>query len=178
MESLRQRPDVPSIPSVCNQSNATERVIGPERIGLMNRNPRLVTFSGSENPQKGEHIFVQWLHHYEVSEPSYPKNLMQEAIVGSLHGNAYESIRGLGPMALVFKIVETLEKKYQSRTNPDLTMQEFYKINQDPKESVMDFGTRIYSTLIKIRTNHPNLLSELELEKRLWDHFFYGLNYL
>ena len=98
LESLiQQRPDVPSIPSVCNQSNATERMIGPERMGLMNRHPRLVTFSGSENPQKGEHAFTQWLHRYDVSEPSYHENLMREAIVGSLCGNAYESIRGLGP---------------------------------------------------------------------------------
>ena len=54
LESLiQQRPDVPSIPSVCNQSNATERMIGPERMGSMNRHPRLVTFGGSENPHKG-----------------------------------------------------------------------------------------------------------------------------
>ena len=70
LESLiQQRPDVPSIPSVCNQSNAMERMIGPERMGLMNRHPRLVTFSGSENPQKGEHTFAQWLHHYECLSP-------------------------------------------------------------------------------------------------------------
>ena len=71
--------------------------------------------------------------------------------------------------------METLKKKYQSRTNPDLVMQEFYKINQGPKEIVMDFGTRLYSTLTKIRTNHPNLMSELESEKRPSDRFFYGL---
>ena len=112
--------------------------------------------------QKGEHTFTKWLHHYEVSEPSYPENLMKEAIVGSLCGNACESIRRLGPRVPVFKIVETLKKKYQSRTNPDLVMQEFYKINQSPKETMMDFGTRLHSTLTKIRTNHPNLVSELE----------------
>ena len=39
----------------------------------------------------------------------------------------------------------------------------------------MDFGTRLYSTLTKIRTNHPNLMSEEESEKRLQDHFFCGL---
>ena len=39
----------------------------------------------------------------------------------------------------------------------------------------MDFRTRLYSALTKIRTNHPNLMSELESEKRLWDLFFYGL---
>ena len=81
----------------------------------------------------------------------------------------------MGPRAPVFKIIETLKKKYQSRTNPDLTMQEFYKINQGPKETVMDFGTRLYSTLTKIRINHPNLMSELESKKRLGDRFFCGL---
>ena len=51
LESLiQQRPNVKSIPSVCNQSNAMERMIGPERMGLMNRHPKLVTFSGFENP--------------------------------------------------------------------------------------------------------------------------------
>ena len=39
----------------------------------------------------------------------------------------------------------------------------------------MDFGTRLYSTLTKIRNNPPNLMSELESEKRLQEHFFYGL---
>ena len=107
---IQQKSDVPSILSVCNQPDATERLVGPERVNLMNRYPRLITFSGSENPQKGEHTFVQWLHHFKVSEPSYPENLMREAIVESLHGNAYESIRGLGPMAPVCKIVETLKK--------------------------------------------------------------------
>ena len=77
----------------------------------MNRHPRLVTFSGSENPQKGEHNFIQWLHHYEVSEPSYPENLIREANMESFCGNAFESIRGLGPRAPVFKIIETPKKK-------------------------------------------------------------------
>ena len=136
LESLiQQRPDAPSIPSVCNQSNAMERVIAPKRMGLMNRHPQLVTFIGSENPQKGEYTYAQWLHHFEVSKPSYPENLIMEAIVGSLCGNAYEGIRELGPRAPVFKIVETHKKKYQSRTNPDLMMQEFYKINQGPRET-------------------------------------------
>ena len=54
-------------------------------------------------------------------------------------------------------------------------MQEFYKINQGQKETVMDFGTRLYSTLTKIRTDHPNLMTEMESEKRLQDHFFNGL---
>ena len=65
----------------------------------MNRHPRLVNFFGSETPQKGEHTFAQWLHHYEVSEPSYPENLMGEAIVGSLRGYAHEKIRELGHRA-------------------------------------------------------------------------------
>ena len=93
---IQQKSDVPNIPGVCNQADATERLVGPERVSLMNRHPRLVTFSGSENPQKGEHTFVQWLHHFEVSEPSYLENLVREAIVGVLHGNAYESIKGIG----------------------------------------------------------------------------------
>ena len=47
LESLiQQKPDVPSIPSICNQSNAMERMIGPERMGLMNRHPQLVTLVG------------------------------------------------------------------------------------------------------------------------------------
>ena len=170
---IQQRPE--SIPNIHNLSFATDRVLGPERTGYMNRCSRLVNFSGSETPQKGEHSFAQWLHYYEISEPFYPENLMREAVVGSLRGNAYESIRGLGPRASVHKIVENLKKKYESKTNPDLAMQEFYRINQSPKETVMNFGTRLYSILTKIRTSHPNLMSELESEKRLHDRFFYGL---
>ena len=89
-------------------------MIGPERMGLMNRHPKLVTFSGSENPQKGEHTFAQWLHHYEVSEPSYPEKLMRGVIMGSLHGNAFKNIRGLGPRAPVFKIDKLLSKNIKA----------------------------------------------------------------
>ena len=170
---IQQRPE--SITNIHNQSFATDRVLGPERTGYMNRCSRLVNFRGSETPQKGEHTFAQWLHYYEVSKPSYPENLMREAIMGSLRGNAYESIRELGSRASVHKVVENLKKKYESETNPDLAMQEFYRINQGPKKTVMNFGTRLYSTLTKIRTNHPNLISELESEKRFHDRFFYGL---
>ena len=123
---IQQKSYVPSIPSVCNQTDATDRLVGPERVSLMNRHPRLA-FSGSENPQKGEHTFVQWLHHFEVSEPSYPGNLMRETIVGSLHGNAYECIRGLGPRAPVHKIVETLKKSIRAGPIQTLLCKSFIK---------------------------------------------------
>ena len=51
---------------------------------------------------------------------------MREAIVWSLRGNAYESII-VGSKASVHTIVETLKKIYESKTNPDLAMQEFYR---------------------------------------------------
>ena len=83
LESLiQQRPE--SIPNIHNQSFTTDKFLGPERTGIMTRHPRLVNFSGFETPQTREHTFAQWLYHYEVSEPSYPENLMREAIVGSL----------------------------------------------------------------------------------------------
>ena len=49
---IQQKLDVPSIPSVSNQTDETERMVCPESVSLINRHPRLVTFSGSENPQR------------------------------------------------------------------------------------------------------------------------------
>ena len=65
---IKQRPE--SVLNIHNQSFATDKILGPERKGYMNKLPRLVNFSGSETPQNEEHTFAQWLHHSEVSEPS------------------------------------------------------------------------------------------------------------
>ena len=104
LESLiQQRPDVSSIPSVC-KFNATERMIGPERMGLMNRHPWKPTKGRTHFHTVASPLWVVWtLISWEPDEGGH---------CGSLCGHAHENTRGLGPTVLVFEVVETLKKKY------------------------------------------------------------------
>ena len=66
--------------------------------------------------------------------PSYPKGLLKEAIFGSLKGNAADIARGLGPETTTDKALELFDGVFGRKTNPDVLIQIFYKITQDPKE--------------------------------------------
>ena len=72
--------------------------------------------------------------------PSYPEGLLKEAIFGSLKGNVADIARGLGPETTVDKVLELLDGVFGLKTNPGVLMQNFCKINQDPKEKVSNFG--------------------------------------
>ena len=63
-------------------------------------------------------------------QPSYPEGLLKEAIFGSLKGNAADIAWGLGPETIVDKVLELLEGVFGRKTNPDILMQDFYKITQ------------------------------------------------
>ena len=54
-------------------------------------------------------------------------------------------------------------------------MQDFYKMTQDPKEKVSNFGIRLKVALDRIMVFHPESLTQLEATKKLKGLFYYGV---
>ena len=54
-------------------------------------------------------------------------------------------------------------------------MQDFYKITQDTKEKVSNFGIRLKVVLDRILVFHPESLTPEEAAKKLKDRFYYGV---
>ena len=177
-----------SLPCVSNQSFATSKVIpspvalsdkdipNSVKVGeghLVHRTPRLSPFSGQDPPGKNEKTYEQWLFDVKTIRPSYLEGLLKEAIFGSLKGSAMDIARGLGPETTVDKVLEFLDGIFGRKTNPEVLMQDFYKITQDTKEKVSNFGIRLKVALDRILVFHPESLSSEEAAKKLKDRFYY-----
>ena len=172
-----------SLPDVSNQSFATDKVLPSPEIApkvndkillgggghLVHRTPCLSFFSGEDPPGKNEKSYEQWVFDVKTIRPSYPKGLLKEAIFGSLKGNAADIVRGLGPETTVDKVLELLDGVSGRKTNLDILMQDFYKITQDPKEKVSNFGIRLKVALDRIMVFHPESLTQSEAAKKLKD---------
>ena len=100
---------------------------------------------------------------------------MKEAIFWSLMGNAADTARGQGPEMTIDKVLELLDGISGRKTNPDLLIQDFYKITQDSKEKVSNFGIRLKVALDRIMAFHPKSLTQSEAAKKLKDQFYYGV---
>ena len=60
------------------------------------------------------------------------RDCWKKQVYGSLKGNAADIARGLGPGTTVDKVLELLDGVFGKKTNPDVLIQDFYKITQDP----------------------------------------------
>ena len=179
-----------SLPCVSDQSFATSKVIPSpvavtdkdtqntvkvEREHLVHRTSRLSFFSGEEPLSKNEKTYEQWLFDVKTIRSSYPEGLLREAIFGSLKESAADIARGLDPETTVDKILEFLDGVFRRKTNPDVLMQDFYKITQDAKEKVSNFGIRLKVALDRILVFHPESLTPAKAAKKLKDRFYYGV---
>ena len=175
-----------SLPCVSNQSFATDKVISSPTNALdkenslkvreehlVHRTPRLPFFSGEDPPGKNEKTYEQWIFDVKTIRPSYPEGLLKEAIFGSLKGSAVDIARGLGPETIVDKVLELLDGVFGRKTNADVLLQDFYKITQDTKEKVSNFGIRLKVALDRILVFHPESLTSEEAAKKLKDRFYY-----
>ena len=126
-------------------------------------------------PGKSEKTYEQWLFDVKTIRSSYPEGLLKEAIFGSLKGSATDIARGLGPETTMDKVLELLDGVFVRKTNPDVLMQDFYKITQDAEEKVSNFGIRLKVALDRILAFHPESLTSEETAKKLKDRFYYGV---
>ena len=115
----------------------------------------------------------------DKSGKNYQTKLSRRAIekagFGSLKGNAADIARGLGPEITVDKVLELLDGVFGRKTNPDVLTWDFYKITQDSKEKVSNFGIRLKVALERIMAFHPESLIPSEAAKNLKDQFYYGV---
>ena len=107
--------------------------------------------------------------------PSHPEGLLKEAIFGSLKGNAADIARVLGPETNVDKVLEFLDGVFGRKTNPDVLMHDSYKIIQDPKEKVSNFGIGLKVALDRVMVFHLETLTQFEAARKLKDQFYYGV---
>ena len=80
-------------------------------------------------------------------------------------------MRGLGPETTMDKVLELLDGVFRQKTNPDVLMQDFYKITRDTKEKVSNFGIRLKVKLDRILVFHPESPTSEEAAKKLKDRF-------
>ena len=64
-------------------------------------------------------------------------------------------------------MLELLDSIFGRKTNPDVLMQDFYRIVQEPKEEVSNFGIRLKVALDRIMVFHPESLTKDEAAKNL-----------
>ena len=194
MSSIMNQVDELSVRTVCQgyqtRSFATDEVIGnhggvpmvdsQNSLGggvahLVHHTPRISFFRGEDPPNKTEKTYEQWIFDVKTIRPSYPEGLLKEAIFGSLKGNAADIARGLGPETTVDQVLELLNSIFGRKTNPDVLMQDFYRIVQEPTEKVSNFGIRFKVALDRIMGFHPESLTKDEAAKKLKDGFYYGV---
>ena len=72
-------------------------------------------------------------------------------------------------------MLELLDGVFGRKTNPDVLMEDFYKITQDFKEKVSNFGIRSKVALDRIMVSHPESLTQEDTSKKLKDCFYYGV---
>ena len=72
-------------------------------------------------------------------------------------------------------MLDLLDSIFGRKTNPDVVMQDIYRIVQGPKEKVSHFGFRLKVALDRIMAFHPEPLTKDEAAKRLKDRFYYGV---
>ena len=71
--------------------------------------------------------------------------------------------------------MELLDGIFGRKTNPDVLMQDFYKITQDSKEKVSNFGIELKVALNRIMAFHSESLTQSEAAKKLKDQFYYNV---
>ena len=72
-------------------------------------------------------------------------------------------------------MLELLDSNFGRKTNPDVLMQDFYRIVQEPKEKASNIGIRLKVVLDRIMVFHPESLTKDEAVKKLKDRFHHGV---
>ena len=136
---------------------------------------RFPLFSGGEPPQKGEVRFDHWK--FEISEAlrvHHPERV-REGLVKSLRGNAADIVRHLGVGSTLEQILERLTLAFETISDKDVLLQEYYKLSQESGESVQQYSIRLEAALEKIRIRYPESHSLREADTSLKDRLFHGM---
>jgi len=146
---------------------------GPQHMGR--ESLRFPLFSGTDPPQKGEVRFEHW--QFEVNEAlrvHHPERV-REGLVKSLRGNAADIVRHLGVGSSLEQIMERLVLAFETISEEDILLQEYYRLNQESVESVQEYSVRLEAALEKIRIRYPRSHPLKDASVSLKERLFHGL---
>lgn len=137
--------------------------------------PKLPIFSGSLEPNKSEVSYDVWSFEVKCLQNSHaiPEALLLQTIRNSLRGEARSMLVSLGESTTVDKVLAKLEGFYGLVSSSETLMQGFYNDCQKDTESIVQYGSRLESTLCKaIKQGH---ISDAAKESILCSKFWTGL---
>ena len=135
--------------------------------------PKIPPFSGED--KSGEVKFDVWRYEVKciIREANYPEPVILQAIRNSLRGKARSLLITLPPHASPNNILEKLEGVYGNVSAHESLMETFYKMKQEPNESLAEFGMRLENVLqIPFERNK---ISGSARNEMLCSKFFSGL---
>ena len=115
------------------------------------------TFSGSEEPQKGETTYEVWSLEVKCLQSSsvLPEPILLQSTRNSLKGSARSLLVPLGQNATVADILAKLDGFYANVSSSETLIQSFYSDYQKEAESVVSFASRIEQTLSRaVKSGH------------------------
>ena len=134
--------------------------------------PKLPTFSGAEEPQKGETSYEVWSLEVKCLQNSgyLPEALLLQAIRNSLKGTARSLLVPLGQDASVSDILSKLDGFYDNVSSSETLMQSFYSDFQKETESVVSFASRLEQTLSRaVKSGHiDKVAKDAMLRSKFW----------
>ena len=111
--------------------------------------PKLPTFSGNEEPQKGEVTYEVWSFEVRCLRNSQvvSDTVLLQLIRNSLKGNARSVLVPLGEQATVVQVLDKLEGFYGRVSSSETLLQELLVDRQRENESLVQFGSRLEAVL-------------------------------
>ncbi|XP_062621853.1 uncharacterized protein LOC134283423 [Saccostrea cucullata] len=148
----------------------------PGNVSMLQGNryptPKLPTFSGTDEPQKGEVRYEVW--NFEVrcllNSNQYPEHILLQAIRNSLKGLARSMLVSVGDKASIQDILKKLDGFFGNVASGETLMQSFYNDCQKEGESIIVFASRLEDTLSKaIKFGHiGNEAKDGMLRSKFW----------
>ena len=166
----------PSVSTVASGPAGMEELVQTLNTGFRQSGqpPWISTFNG-DHPGKNDVTYEQWRYEIDTIQPNYSVVIVRDCIKRSVKGSALEVLRVLGPLATVAQILKKLDLVFGTVVEADDLLQDLYDMVQEKGERVSAFGTRLESTVQKIRAQCPTLMSEEDGDVHIRARLFRGV---
>ena len=127
--------------------------------------PGLPLFSGSEPTPRDEGTYDQWKFQVNSMRSSCTEPAIRSALITSLHGEASELIGFVGFGAPLGAILEAMDKRFGKRSSTDRLQQEFFQLQQEKKERIQHFASRLEKSFRKLQEAFLDRYKEEQLKE-------------
>lgn len=161
--------------TITSREPSREEVVkGSSDVGKC-KPPKIGCFSGDDPVPKHEIAFDEWLFLIKDAQQRYSDEVVREAMLHSLRGNASRTVRHLGHSPTVDQVLSKLTRVYASKSSTDSLMQSFYRLKQGEGEKVQAFAMRLETAREELRQRDPDIKFDEGLNP-LRARFFFGLH--